>query len=125
MMLRDDMHIDGEPAESYTGKEVITTNYVSASAAGDGSASMLSRKDTVLSKDGGVAVTVNSSYEVSIERVGQTVTLKFGNITKKYTDFDFTAADNDYMYLCLFANRGLVVEFSKVSFTITGDSQGA
>ena len=125
IMLRDDMHIDGEPADSYTGKEVITTNYVSASITGDGSASMLSRKETTLSKDGGIKVAVDSSYEMSIERVGQTVTLKIGNTTKKFTDFDFFAADSDYMYLCLFANRGLVVEFSKVQFEITGESQGA
>lgn len=125
MMLRDDIHIDGEPAETYTGKDDITSNYVSASATGDGSASMLSRKDKALSKGGAITVEVNSSYEVSIERVGQTVTVKFGTTTKSYTDFDFIAADNDFMYLCLFANRGLAVEFSNVQFEITGDSQGA
>lgn len=125
IMLRDDMHIDGEPAETYTGKETINTNYVSASMAGDGSASMFSRKDTALSKDGAVAVSVDSTYEMSIERVGQTVTLRLGSTTKTFTDFDFFAADNNYMYLCLFANRGLVVEFSNVQFEVTGISQGA
>lgn len=125
MMLRDDIYIDGEPADTYTGKEVITTNYVSASALGDGSGSLLSREKGTLSKGGSVSVAVGSSYEISILRVGQTVTVKFGNQTKTFTDFDFVATDNDYMYLCLFANRGLEVEFSNVQFEITGESQGA
>lgn len=125
MMLRDDIYIDGEPAGTYTGKENISSNYVSTSVLGDGSASMLSKVDSKMSKDGAVAVAVDSTYEMSIKRVGQTVTLKLGSTVKTFTDFDFFAVDNDYMYLCLFANRGLVVEFSNVQFQITGDSQGA
>ncbi|MDE6557579.1 MAG: hypothetical protein K2K39_00570 [Clostridia bacterium] len=126
IMLRDDMNIDGEPEGVYDGKTNVTANYVSASIMGDGSASMLSREGGTLSKDGGIAVAVNSTYEMSIERVGQSVTVKIGDTTKPIsTDFDLFAADNDYMYLCLFANRGLVVEFSNVQFEITGESQGA
>lgn len=125
MMLRDDIYIDGEPVGSYTGKEVITSNYVSASATGDGSATMLSRKEAVLTKGGSLTVAAGSSFEISIVRIGQTVTVNFGSITKTFTDFDFFAVDNDYMYLCLFANRGLVVEFSNIQFEITGSSQGA
>lgn len=126
IMLRDDMHIDGEPEGVYDGKTNVTANYVSASITGDGSASMLSREGGTLSKDGGIAVAVNSTYTMSIERTGQAVTVKIGDTTKPInTDFDFFAADNDYMYLCLFANRGLIVEFSNVQFSITGESQGA
>ena len=124
MMLRDDIHIDGEPS-SYTGKEEINSNYVSTSITGDGSASMLSKQGGKTSKDGAVAVAVGNTYEMSVTRVGQTVTLKLGSTTKTFTDFDFLAVDNDYMYLCLFANRGLEVEFSNVQFEITGTSQGA
>lgn len=123
MMLRDDIYIDG--VEGYTGKEIITSNFVSTSITGDGSASMLSKTGGKGAKDGEVAVAAGSTYEMSIERVGQTVTLKLGSTTKIFTDFDFFAVDNDYMYLCLFANRGLVVEFSNVQFEITGESQGA
>ena len=123
MMLRDDIYLDG--VEGYTGKETITSNFVSTSITGDGSASMLSKTGGKGAKDGGVAVAAGSIYEMSIERVGQTVTLKLGSTTKTFTDFDFFAVDNDYMYLCLFANRGLVVEFSEVQFEITGTSQGA
>lgn len=68
-------------------------------------------------------------YEVSVERTGQTVvtSVKQGSTvyTATYTDFDFVSVDNDYMYLCLFANRGITAEFSDIAFEITGESQGA
>lgn len=130
LMLRDDIYIDGEPAGTYTGKEVISTNYVTAGVMGDGSAALFSRENGALTKPGNSAtVAVGSTYTVSIERIGQTVNVAFDdgahNYTKKFTDFDFVASDNGYMYLCMFANRGLAVEFSNVQFEITGESQGA
>lgn len=130
MMLRDDIYIDGEPAGVYTGKEVITSNYVTAGVFGDGNSVLFGREGGTLNKpSNSTAVAVGSSYNVSIERIGQTVNVSFSNGTKTftntYTDFDFIAVDNDYMYLCLFANRGLNVEFTNVQFEITGDSQGA
>ncbi len=130
LMLRDDIYIDGEPADTYTGKEIITSNYVTAGAFGDGSSALFSRENGALAKTGNAtAVAVGSVYTVSIERIGQTVNVSFSdgksNFKKTFTDFDFVAADNNYMYLCMFANRGLVVEFADVQFAITGDSQGA
>ncbi|MDE5721209.1 MAG: hypothetical protein K2I30_00495 [Clostridia bacterium] len=130
LMLRDDIHIDGVPAETYTGKEIITSNYVTAGAFGDGSSTLFSRENGALTKPNKTTtVSVGSTYTVSIERVGQTVKVDFSdgtnNYTNTYTDFDFVAVDNNYMYLCLFANRGIVAEFSNVQFEITGDSQGA
>lgn len=130
MMLRDDIYIDGEPADTYTGKEVITSNYVTAGVFGDGSSALFYRESGELKKTSNTAtVAVGSTYTVSIERIGQTVNVTFSdgthNYTTTHTDFDFVAADNNYMYLCLFANRGLVCEFSNVQFTITGDAQGA
>ena len=129
-MLRDDIYIDGEPADTYTGKEIITSNSVTAGAFGDGSSALFSRENGALAKTGNAtAVAVGSVYTVSIERIGQTVNVSFSdgksNFKKTFTDFDFVAADNNYMYLCMFANRGLVVEFADVQFAITGDSQGA
>lgn len=55
------------------------------------------------------------------------VTVKQGSktVTKKFTDISFVGVDNTKMYLCLFANRGLTVEFTDVSFEITGEAQGA
>lgn len=130
LMLRDDIHIDGVPVETYTGKEIITSNYVTAGAFGDGSSTLFSRENGTLTKTNkATTVAVGSTYTVSIERVGQTVKVAFSdgtnNYTNTYTDFDFVAVDNNYMYLCLFANRGIVAEFTNVQFEITGDSQGA
>ena len=82
-MLRDDIYIDGESQDTYTGKENISSNYVSVSITGDGTASMLSKKDGAMSKDGALAVAADSAYEMSIERFGQTV--------NTFTDFDFFA----------------------------------
>ncbi|MDE7181553.1 MAG: hypothetical protein K2O41_00790 [Clostridia bacterium] len=130
LMLRDDIYIDGEPAGAYTGKEVVATNYVTAGVFGDGNSALFSRENGALKKTSNTTtVAAGSAYEVSIERIGQTVNVSFSdgthNYTQTFTDFDFVAADNDYMYLCLFANRGLVVEFTNVQFEITGDAQGA
>ncbi len=131
MMLRDDIYIDGVPEETYTGKEKITTNYVAAGVFAVDNTALFSRENTTLTKETNAvnAVAVGSTYTVSINRVGQTVTTTISDgthdYTKTYTDFDFVARDNDYMYLCLFANRGLVVDFTNVQFEITGDSQGA
>ena len=119
MMLRDDILVD-------TPDDTLASNYVAAAA--------LSKPGVIFSRESGTlssvknsmdAFVVDSSYEISIERVGQTVKVKFGNIEATYTDFDFVARDNDYMYLCLFATRSTVVEFSNVVFNITGDAQGA
>ena len=127
MMLRDDILVN-------TYDTSLNTNYVAAGAiykkSGGKETVLFSREGTSLKKENNtVAVTAGSTYTVSIVRVGQAVTVKFSNGTtnfqKVYTDFDFVARDNDYMYLCLFANRGLSVEFSNVQFEITGTSQGA
>ena len=90
-MLRDDIYIDGESQDTYTGKENISSNYVSVSITGDGTASMLSKKDGAMSKDGALAVAADSAYEMSIERFGQTVSIKLGTTVKTFTDFDFFA----------------------------------
>lgn len=120
MMLRDDILVN-------THDNTIKSNYVAAGVLSLKGA-VFSRENGALSGASGVnanAVAVGDTYEISITRVGQTVTVKVGETIKTYTDFDFTARDNGYMYLCLFANRGVTAEFSNVQFEITGDSQGA
>ena len=51
--------------------------------------------------------------------------MKNKTYTKTYTDYDFQAIDNGYMYVGMFANRGTVIECTNVVFEITGESQGA
>lgn len=118
IMLRDDILVD-------TREDTLASNYVAAGLLNK-KAPIFSRASGTLTSGGSSnAIAANDTHTVSIERVGQSVVVKFDTTTQTFTDFDFVAVDNDYMYLCLFANRGLVVEFSEVQFEITGTSQGA
>ena len=118
IMLRDDILVD-------TREDTLASNYVAAG--------LLNKKAPIFSRENGTLSSTGSSSQIkaddthtlSITRVGQSVVVKFDSSTQTFTDFDFVARDNNYMYLCLFANRGIVVEFSNVQFTITGESQGA
>lgn len=120
MMLRDDILVDKYDT-------TLASNFVAAG--------ILKEKATIFSRESGgsinnansapSAISDGDTYELEITRVGQTVTVKVGDKTATFTDFDFVARDNNYMYLCLFANRGFVVEFTNVNFEITGEAQGA
>lgn len=127
MMLRDDILIDTNDAS-------LASNYVAAglqTVDGSDPFAIWSRASGAMVKNTSntTSYAVNSEYDVSITRVGQTVTVTFKDgthtYTETYTDFDFVARDTNYMYLCLFAARGFTVEFTDVSFEITGESQGA
>ena len=123
MMLRDDILIDKQDT-------TLASNYVAAGALASGGGAIFSRENGALAKErNAVSVAKGAVYSVSIERVGQVVTVEFtdgsSTYTNTYTDFDFAARDNAYMYLCLFANRSIVAEFTDVVVTITGDAQGA
>lgn len=126
MMLRDDILIDKNDttlASNFVAAGLITNSGVENAIFSRTSSSALTKESNTST------YAVNSEYDVSITRVGQTVTVTFADgtntFTKTYTDFDFVARDNDYMYLCLFANRSFNVEFTNVQFEITGTSQGA
>lgn len=126
MMLRDDIYIN-----KTSKKDALTlkSNYVAAGALTNEDAdttAIFSRKSTTLNKSKNtVTLAAEQQIEISIKKVGQEVTLKFGDVTEKFTDFDFRSTDTDYMYLCLFATRDFAVDFTNVQFEITGDSQGA
>lgn len=72
---------------------------------------------------------VNTEAHFKIERVGQIVTCTTiyngQTFTKQYIDVDLAAIDYNYIYVGMFGTRGTIAEFSNVTFTITGDSQGA
>ena len=127
LMLRDDAYLPIKDAS-------ITSNYVTAGilCEADSTYALFSRENTTLNKGqsfGSGLPAVGEVYTMSIERVGQsvTVTVTLGDKTVSTThyDFDFFAKDNGYMYVGMFANRGTVVQFSDISFEITGTSQGA
>ena len=122
-MLRDDMYID-------VNSKLVNSNYVAAGVIMDGT-TIFSRSDPAkLTKGDKTGEPAEGDvFELTIKRLGQVVTVtvvKGGTTyTETYTDFDFTAVDNDYMYICLFANRGITVEYSNVTYTYDGVSQGA
>ena len=90
------------------------------------------RENGTLKKGNEISSTLHAAgdtFTATIERVGQTVTVTvvYGGqtYTRSYYDFDLLAKDNGYMYVGMFATRGTVVEFTDVTFTVTGSSQGA
>ena len=122
IMLRDDIYIDSNIG-------TITSNFVSASIRGNGATNMSRTSKTALDNDGTLTYAKDVEYEITLTRLGQvvTATIKQGanSVTTTFTDISYVGIDNNNMYLCLFANRGLTVEFSDVTFSITGDAQGA
>lgn len=128
IMLRDDCII----GQSATG--TISSNYVTAGflCADSSMTANFYRENGTLNKGSGVVSTlakVDDTFTMTIERIGQvvnvTVVYNGETYTSTHTDFDFFAVDTGYMYVGMFANRGTVVEFTDVVFTITGESQGA
>ena len=128
LMLRDDCIL----GQSATGS--INTNYVTAGIYFPSDNVMNAnfyRENATLNKGQSVSGTLaaEDTFTATIERVGQsvTVTVVIGGqtYTQTHVDFDFFAVDTQYMYVGMFANRGTVVEFTDVVFTITGESQGA
>lgn len=120
LMLRDDVLVNKRD-------DTFANNYVAAG--------ILNTKGAIFSRESGAlssaansiptAVAANDTYQLEIVRLGQAVTVKVNSYSKTYTDFDFIAVDNNHMYLCLFANRNIVAEFTNVQFEITGDAIAA
>lgn len=128
LMLRDDCYVP-------TNDKSIVSNNVTASVYADGDSSCVvnySRESGSLKKSSNTLsglYATDDTATFTITRTGQVVTVttvyKETTYTTTYTDFDFVAKDNDYMYVGLMATRGTVVEFTDVTYTKTGESQGA
>ena len=123
IMLRDDIYVDFN-------SKTILSNFVTASLSCGGKANMSRTSKSSLDYDGSLSYTKDVEYEITLSREGQvvTATVTKGSETKTtvFKDISFVGVDNNYFYLCLFANRGLKVEFSNVTYKITGDdTQGA
>lgn len=127
LMLRDDCVLD--QAED----GVASANYASASLLADalGSSVNFYREGGVLHTSGEreEAFGVGTVCSLSIKRVGQSVetALVCGGRThgSAYVDFDFFARDSSRMYVGAFACRGTVIRLKKLTFRVTGKSQGA
>ena len=128
LMLRDDCYIN------QTASFTLSTNYLTAGVLAQSTSKMgmnFYRENGTLNKGEGVNGfwSVDDTFTLTIERIGQTVNVTVvyngTTYTESYYDFDLFAKDGDYMYVGMFANRGTVVEFTSLDFTITGESQGA
>ena len=127
IQLRDDMYINADY------KRNITSNYVCAGLiTADASTNIIYSRlsPTEIVKENNF---INEFYKsgedlnISLERLGQKITV---NITyrgkeynKNYFDFDLIKTDNEYMYICLMASKGVIVEYSNVKFEITGKAK--
>lgn len=123
LMLRDDIHIDKND-------KTILSNYVAAGAYVSGSGAttnaIYSRVNGTLKPSGNSAILAQgSTHTLKIERENQTVRVFFDGMQQNFTDFDFVAVDNDYMYICLYATRTSVITFSSITLNITGDAVAA
>lgn len=127
LMLRDDCYTPNKVA--------VSTNYVAAGLYASGTAETtvnFSRESTALKLTENkisALYKVDETAEFTIERTGQVVkvTTVYGEKTYEttYTDFDFVAQDNAYMYVGMFGTRGTTAEFTEVTYEKTGTSQGA
>ena len=123
IMLRDDIYVD-------VNSKAINSNFVAAGMIMDGT-TIFSRdnKSSLTKGEKTAAPAAGDVYEMKIVRLGQVVTVTVtkgeNTYTETYTDFDFTAVDTEHMYICLFVNRGMTVEYSNVAYTYDGQAQGA
>ncbi len=129
LMLRDDCYLPVKNAG-------IIGNYVAAgflcnSTPADGLTVGWSRDSkTTLTKSSdvysGAFYAVDDEAQFTITRLGQKITVetvyKGTTYTQEYLDFPLTVTDTNYMYIGMFANRGTTVEFTNVTFNITGDA---
>ena len=125
LMLRDDVYLPIKDAS-------VKGNYIANGFLCDSSSmtAIFSRdSDSKITKSNN---TISSLYSANdeatftIERLGQkvsvTIEYKGKTYSEEYLDFPLTNKDSKYMYIGMFANRGTTVEFSNVTFTITGDA---
>lgn len=128
LMIRDDIY-------NNLNSKSIKSNFIASGTFAGGAGAIFSHEEGALKAEGNpTTVAVGSLFHAEIERSGTStiVTFKVLNgetvtqtYTKTYLDVKLNKIDADYMYLCLFANRSIVAEFSNVRFEITGDAQGA
>ncbi len=117
IMLRDDVYLDVKD-------DALSSNYVTAGVltndgTGNNDTAAFSRTGGKLTKGDslGAEVAVNSEYDISMTKTGTTVTVTVGTVNKTFENVNLGEVDELNMYLCLFANRSLTVEFTNVNFT--------
>lgn len=131
LMLRDDVYITPETKDPSILSNYVTAGMYLSNNMGKNNI-IYSRENAALKNSDNTittAFTTGDTAVLTIERIGQvvncTVVYKGTTYTETYTDFDFVALDNDYMYIGMYATRGVTAKFTDVEFTITGDAIAA
>lgn len=130
LILRDDVYLNQEAKVSSINSNYVAAGFLTNNSV-DGVNVLFHRETGTLKKGEALSglYQVGDVVEFSIERTGQivvtTVVYKGNTYTQTYTDFDFTAVDQQYVYVGMFGIRGTTVEFTNVNYTYTGKSQGA
>ena len=110
MMLRDDIY-----ADSYM--PALASNYVAA-----GGGAPFCRCGGRLTGYVPCAAREGMTFNLEIERVNQQIRASVNGEGRSWYDFDLSAVDAHSDYLCLFAARHVLVEFTSVRVDITGTS---
>ncbi len=127
IQLRDDIYINA----NY--KRNIASNYVSAGLiTSDASTNIIYSRATPtdINKESNYInefFKAGEELSLSLERLGQKITVNVVYRGKEYNknffDFDLIKTDNEYIYICLSASKGVVVEYSDIDFEITGKAK--
>lgn len=121
IMLRDDMYAPGNFKN-------LKSNFVAVGAFdATATSAIFYRRAEALTSEKGKSTTFSTdkTYKLKLTRNGQNTILEFDDGTNEHTltymDFAMNSIDGEYMYICLFASRGVIADFSNVVLTYTGD----
>ena len=115
IMIRDDIYIDDF-------QSTVASNYLNAGCyTTDTSAYLLSwRINKALSKHQTVngLENVNGTHNLAVTRLSQNTTLAFDETNHKLLEdqYNLDLSDGKYVYICLWATRGIEVTFSNIQF---------
>ena len=115
IMVRDDIYID-----DFT--STVASNYLNAGCyTTDTSAYVLHwRINSALGKSKTVdgLTNVNGSHNLAVTRLSQNTTLEFDSYNHKMLEdtYNLDLSDGDYVYICLWATRGMSVTYSNIKF---------
>ena len=133
LMLRDDIYINLDSSgvnTSYVAAGEILSGKSSTNGATLFSRDASAKLNKLNGSNNSAEVAVGDVYELSIVKKGQntTVSLTKGDqptVSHTFIDYKYDVQDKEYMYICLFATRGICVDYSNISYTYDGVSQGA
>lgn len=133
IMFRDEMYIDTYNA-SVNGNSAIAGGYTGSSDTANfvyNYQRLDGKLDITASKTGaGTVFAQNEVYKLEMVKSDRTITCKViatdgKEYVSSYKDVTYTGVDTEYVYLCLFATRGIVATFANVNYVEGSISGGA